>query len=117
MERLKACAKKALGMIAQPPVALMLITCAMITMAGTDAFAGGPGGAASDGEFLSVMNKVKGWATGNLSRTIALATFLVGIGISVGKQTLFPAIMGIIVAFTAAYGPTVIDSIFTATIP
>lgn len=74
-------------------------------------------GAAQDTEFALMFQQVNKWATGNLARTIALATFLVGIGISVGKQTLFPAVMGIIVAFTAAYGPSVIGSIMTATLP
>jgi type IV secretory pathway VirB2 component (pilin) len=94
----------------------MLLAIGLLSIASAD-LALAAQGAAQDSEFQAMFLQVNKWATGNLARTIALATFLVGIGISVGKQTLFPAVMGIIVAFTAAYGPSVISSIMTATLP
>lgn len=96
---------------------IVALTAMGLTFALSGEFALAAQGAAQDTEFQQMFLQVNKWATGNLARTIALATFLVGIGISVGKQTLFPAVMGIIVAFTAAYGPSVIGSIMTATLP
>lgn len=66
-------------------------------------------------EFVGIYTKVKGWSTGYLGRLLALCTFIVGLGASIMRQTLFPALMGIAVALVVSLGPALIEGIATGT--
>ena len=66
-------------------------------------------------EFQSIYDKVKGWSTGYLGRLLALCTFIVGLGASIMRQTLFPALTGIGVALVVSLGPSLIEGIATGT--
>lgn len=66
-------------------------------------------------EFQGIYTKVKGWSTGYLGRLLALCTFIVGLGASIMRQTLFPALMGIGVALVVSLGPALIEGIATGT--
>ncbi len=66
-------------------------------------------------EFQSIYTKVKGWSTGYLGRLLALCTFIIGLGASIMRQTLFPALTGIGVALVVSLGPSLIEGIATGT--
>ena len=66
-------------------------------------------------EFQSIYTKVKGWSTGYLGRLLALCTFIIGLGASIMRQTLFPALTGIGVALVVSLGPALIEGIATGT--
>ena len=66
-------------------------------------------------EFQSIYDKVKGWSTGYLGRLLALCTFIIGLGASIMRQTLFPALTGIGVALVVSLGPSLIEGIATGT--
>lgn len=81
---------------------------ALVALAGS-AYAGTTGT-----EFQAVYDLIAGWATGYLGRIIALSTFLVGLGITIVRQSLIPVVAGLAVAITVAFGPTVIEGIASA---
>ena len=66
-------------------------------------------------EFQSIYTKIKGWSTGYLGRLLALSTFIIGLGTSIMRQTLFPALTGIGVALVVSLGPALIEGIATGT--
>ena len=66
-------------------------------------------------EFQGIYTKVKGWSTGYLGRLLALCTFIIGLGASIMRQTLFPALTGIGVALVVSLGPALIEGIATGT--
>ncbi len=66
-------------------------------------------------EFKSIYTKVKDWSTGYLGRLLALCTFIIGLGASIMRQTLFPALTGIGVALVVSLGPALIEGIATGT--
>ncbi len=66
-------------------------------------------------EFQSIYTTVKGWSTGYLGRLLALCTFIIGLGASIMRQTLFPALTGIGVALVVSLGPSLIEGIATGT--
>lgn len=67
-------------------------------------------------EFQALHTLLTGWANGYLGKAMAIAAFLFGAGYGVAKQTIVPAILGIVFALIFAVGPGVIDSMLTATI-
>lgn len=76
----------------------------------------GPAEAGTTGtEFQSIYTKIKGWSTGYLGRLLALSTFIIGLGTSIMRQTLFPALTGIGVALVVSLGPALIEGIATGT--
>ncbi len=66
-------------------------------------------------EFKNIYTKVKDWSTGYLGRLLALCTFIIGLGASIMRQTLFPALTGIGVALVVSLGPALIEGIATGT--
>lgn len=66
-------------------------------------------------EFQDIYTKIKGWSTGYLGRLLALSTFVIGLGTSIVRQTLFPALTGIGVALVVSLGPALIEGIATGT--
>ena len=67
-------------------------------------------------EFQALHTMLAGWANGFLGKALAVAAFLFGAGYGVAKQTIVPAILGIVFALVFAIGPGVIDGMLTATI-
>ena len=67
-------------------------------------------------EFQALHTMLTGWANGYLGKALAVAAFLFGAGYGVAKQTIVPAILGIVFALVFAIGPGVIDGMLTATI-
>lgn len=67
-------------------------------------------------EFQALHTLLTGWANGYLGKSLAVAAFLFGAGYGVAKQTIVPAILGIVFALVFAVGPGVIDGMLTATI-
>ena len=78
--------------------------------------AAGAASAGSDTAFDSIFTILNDWATGSLGKVIAIAMFIVGLGAGIVKQSVMAVVAGIGAAVVLAYGPGVIDSIFTATI-
>lgn len=67
-------------------------------------------------EFQALHTLLTGWASGYLGKSLAVAAFLFGSGYGVAKQTIVPAILGIVFAIVFSVGPGVIDGMLTATI-
>ena len=84
---------------------------AVVALVFPDAAFGGTTGT----EFQSIYTKIKGWSTGYLGRLLALCTFIIGLGASIMRQTLFPALTGIGVALVVSLGPALIEGIATGT--
>jgi conjugal transfer pilus assembly protein TraA len=59
---------------------------------------------------------ILGWATGYLGKAMAIAAFLFGAGFGVAKQTILPAVLGIVFALVFAVGPGIINGMLAATI-
>ena len=90
---------------------LVLATVVVLALFFPDTALGGTTGT----EFQSIYTKVKGWSTGYLGRLLALCTFIIGLGASIMRQTLFPALTGIGVALVVSLGPSLIEGIATGT--
>ena len=91
--------------------ALVLLTALAVALLSPETALGGTTGT----EFQSIYDKVKGWSTGYLGRLLALCTFIIGLGASIMRQTLFPALTGIGVALVVSLGPSLIEGIATGT--
>jgi len=68
-------------------------------------------------EFNTVYDQISGWTEGTLGKTITVAALLVGLGIGVIKQSVIAAVVGLAMAMVAAFGPGVIEGVFTASMP
>lgn len=71
---------------------------------------------ATDPEFIGMYNMMVSWTSGNLAKALALAAFLFGAGVGIAKQTIIPAIFGIILALVLTIGPGVVTGMFSATV-
>ena len=65
-------------------------------------------------EFQDLYNLVLGWTEGLLGKTIAVSAFLIGMIMGVAKQSLWAFAIGILFAAAFAFGPGIIDGVFTA---
>ena len=92
------------GMITSLAVLALMLT-ARAAIAGT-----------AGSEFTQLYDMLEGWTTGMLGKSIALASFLVGMGFSVVRQSLLPVAVGIGAAASLAYTPEILGSIITAVI-
>lgn len=91
--------------------AAALAVVVVVALFSPDAALGGTTGT----EFQGIYTKVKDWSTGYLGRLLALCTFIIGLGASIMRQTLFPALTGIGVALVVSLGPALIEGIATGT--
>jgi len=78
----------------------------------TDALAGTTNPSSA---FSSIVGLLEGWATGSLGRTIALGTFVVGGITAIAKQSLMFGTVSTGGAIMMAYGPNILNSMFSAT--
>lgn len=72
--------------------------------------------AGTDATFDDVTTTISGWAKGSLGKTLSMATFVVGIGAGIMRQSLMAAVLGVGSALVMNYGPTVIEASFSALI-
>lgn len=91
------------------PMQLMVL--ATLAIVGVAAQAGTTGA-----EFQSFYNLMNNWTSGFLGKGIAIAAFLIGAGMGVAKQTILPAVLGILFAIVFTVGPNVINGMMTAVI-
>ena len=82
-----------------------------LALAATAASAG-----VSGTEFQALHTTLTGWTEGFLGKALAIAAFLFGAGMGVAKQTVVPAILGIVFALVFSVGPSIINSMMTAVI-
>jgi conjugal transfer pilus assembly protein TraA len=68
-------------------------------------------------EFNTVYDQISGWTEGTLGKTITVSALLVGLGVGVIKQSVIAAVVGLAMAMVAAFGPGVIEGVFTAAMP
>jgi len=83
---------------------------------GVFAVAGSASAASSDATFGDIVTTLRDWAEGSLGRTIALAMLIVGIATGIVRQSVIAAVAGVAGALVMAYGPTVLEGIFTFTV-
>lgn len=69
---------------------------------------------ASANDFVDIYDKFVDWTAGSLGKAIALAMFLLGLGVGVMRQSPLPAVSGIVAAMFVAYGPKILSDIATA---
>ena len=67
-------------------------------------------------EFQTLYQTMMNWATGYLGKTVAIAAFIIGIGMGIARSSPIPALSGVVFALFVAYIPTVIDGIVSAVI-
>ena len=94
-------------------ITLLLALCAAPVWAGT---ASGSGGGNGGQEFKQIFDLLTGWISGYLGRTIALAAFIIGIGMGAFKQNGLIALGGILFAVFIMTVPKIIDTMLTAVI-
>lgn len=73
----------------------------------------GPALAGTDITFNPILNEVTKWAEGSLGKLLALAAFIIGMGIGLVRQSVMAVVVGLAFAMVMAYGPTIIGSIVT----
>ena len=72
--------------------------------------------AGQDTTFKGIVDKLVGWLQGDLGTLMAVASLAIGLGIGIARSTAVPAVVGLVVALFANYGPGVLKSIATAVI-
>ena len=83
----------------------------LLALAATAATAG-----TSGTEFQGLHTTLTGWTEGFLGKALAIAAFLFGAGMGVAKQTVVPAILGVVFALVFSVGPDIINTMMTAVI-
>lgn len=64
-------------------------------------------------EFQVLYDLLVGWATGFLGKSIAIAAFIIGMGMGIARSSPMPALGGVVFALFVAYVPGVIGGIVT----
>lgn len=72
--------------------------------------------ASGDTTFQTIYDTLNTWATGTLGKVISIAMFIVGLAAGIVRQSIMAVVAGVAAAITMAYGPGVIDGMFTATV-
>lgn len=85
---------------AAPLIALALVSSAAVA---------GTGGT----EFDAMYTMVRDWTEGTLGKLLAVAAFLIGMGMGIVKQSIIAIVLGIGFALALAYAPGIIDAVFT----
>lgn len=67
-------------------------------------------------EFQVTYDLIVGWAKGYLGKIFAISAFLVGCGFSAARQNPMPAVFGLVLALIIGFGPSLIESMLTATV-
>lgn len=102
---------------------LLLLSLIPLLLLGTDALAISettPEGVTvldADGPFEQLLGLTVGLATGALGKALAIIVFIVGLVMGVARQSIMGFLIGAAFAVTLAFGPSMLVSIFTATLP
>lgn len=78
--------------------------------------AGSAMAATTGSEFSAMATKVQGWVEGGLGLVISLVALALGLGMSLARSNVMPAIFAIVIALVATVGPGIIVGLFTAVI-
>lgn len=92
------------------------LTFKLLVAAGFVAASGAASATSTDATFGDIVTTLRDWAEGSLGRTIALAMLIVGIATGIVRQSVIAAVAGVSGALVMAYGPTVLEGIFTYTV-
>lgn len=87
-----------------------------IALATASILVAGAAQAGSDTTFDAINTMLSDWATGSLGKVISMTMFILGIGAGIVKQSIMAVAAGVGAALVLAYGPGVIDTMFTAII-
>lgn len=71
---------------------------------------------ATDNAFVGLFNMMTSWTSGYLAKALALAAFIFGSGVGIAKQSIIPAVFGVVLALVLTIGPGVVTGMFTATV-
>jgi conjugal transfer pilus assembly protein TraA len=71
----------------------------------------------ADGPFQQLLGLVVGLATGALGKALAIIAFIVGLVMGVARQSIMGFLIGAAFAVILAFGPAMLISIFSATLP
>lgn len=72
--------------------------------------------AGNDQTFSEITQTLINWLEGDLGTLMAVAALAIGLGVGIARATAVPAVVGLVVALFATYGPSVLEGIATATI-
>lgn len=81
-----------------------------LILAAGSAFAG------TDATFQAILTVLTDWMEGTLGTLMAVAALAIGLGVGIARATAVPAVVGLVVALFATYGPGVVAGIATATV-
>jgi conjugal transfer pilus assembly protein TraA len=84
----------------------------ILAMAAGTAYAGAAGS-----EFDTVWTTLTGWIEGTLGQVIAVTFIIVGVVAGVAKGSIFGLVTGIAAGLGLITAPTVVDNMFTGTLP
>lgn len=72
-----------------------------------------PAVAGTDTTFQPIVTLITNWAQGSLGKLLAIAAFIIGMGIGLVRQSVMAVVIGLAFALVMFYGPTLIDNIIT----
>lgn len=65
--------------------------------------------------FGNLEKRVIGWAEGSLGVIIAVSALLIGLAMGIMRQSAAAVVIGLVIALSLYFGPTIIESVLTAT--
>jgi len=65
-------------------------------------------------EFTDLYTTLQGWSQGYLGKTLAIGSFIIGMGIGIVQQSLMAIALGIGAGMAVQYTPDIIESMVTA---
>ena len=72
--------------------------------------------ATTGSEWQTLFNRLSGWTSGFLARSLAFIALLVGICIGIAQGSAMPAVAGVVVALMASVFPAIANGMLTATV-
>lgn len=72
--------------------------------------------AGADTTFTPIVTVMTDWLAGSLGTLMAVMSLAIGLGMGIARATATPAVIGIVVALFANFGPGVLTGIATGTI-
>lgn len=89
---------------------------ALFAVAGLAAVEPALAATSSDTTFSSIYDTLKSWAEGTLGKVVAISMFMVGLAAGIVRQSVMAVVAGLAAALVMAYGPGVIEGMFSAVI-
>ena len=69
-----------------------------------------------DPVFNAALVQLHAWLTGWLGKTLAMCSLVVGMGVAVATQSQMARLTAMAIALVCAFGPGIIESVFSATL-